>query len=47
MKSVDLKDIEFEYLAEVQLPETSSLHLKMGHPKKETSIPTIHFQVLC
>ncbi len=27
------------------LPETNSSHLKIGHPKKETGIPTIHFQV--
>ena len=35
VKSVDLKGIEFEYLAEVQLPETNSKHMKMGHPRKK------------
>ena len=29
------------------LPEINSLPLKIDHPQKETSMPTIHFQGLC
>ena len=29
-----------------KLPKTNSSPLKIGHPKKETSIPTIRFQEL-